>query len=78
MCPKAKVQVLRRTGFLSGLTWPHIFLKPHIRPEEAGGSCQHGYGPKSSQTFTVGLEEAGDSCQCGCGTHIFLRPHDRP
>ena len=29
ICPKAKVQVLRRTGVLSVLTWPHIFLKPH-------------------------------------------------
>ena len=27
--PEAKVQVLRRTGVLSVLTWPHIFLKPH-------------------------------------------------
>ena len=29
LCPEAKVQVLRKTGFLSALTWPHIFLKPH-------------------------------------------------
>ena len=29
ICPEAKVLVLRRTGFLSGLTWPLIFLKPH-------------------------------------------------
>ena len=27
--PKAEVQILRRTGVLSVLMWPHIFLKPH-------------------------------------------------
>ena len=77
MSPKAKVQVLRRTGVLSVLTWPQNFLSLTIRPEEVGGSCQHGHGPKSSQSFTVHPEEAGDSCQCGFGIHIFLRPHHR-
>ena len=77
MCPKAKVQVLRRTGVLSVLTWPQNFLSLTIRPEEAGGSCQNGNSPKSSQLFTVCPEEAGDSCQCGIGIHIFLGPHHR-
>ena len=75
MCPEAKVQVLRRTGVLSVLTWPHIFLSLTIRPEEAGGSCQNGRGPKSSESFTACPEEARDFCQCGFGIHIFLRPH---
>ena len=77
MCPEDKVQVLRRTRVLSVLTWPHIFHSLTIRPEEAGGSCQNGRGPKSSQSFTAGPEEAGDFCQWGFGIHIFLRPHHR-
>ena len=77
MCPEAKLQVLRRKGVLSVLMWSHIFLSLIIRPEEAGGSCQNGRGPKSSQSFTVCPEEAGDFCQCGIGIHIFLGPHHR-
>ena len=63
MCPEAKVQVLRRTGVLSVFTWPQNFLSLTIRPEEAGGSCQNGRGPKSSQSFTVGPDEAVGSGQ---------------
>ena len=72
MCPKARVQVLRRTGVLSVLMWPQNFLSLTIRPEEAGGSCQNGNSPKSSQLFTVCPEEARDSCQCGFGIPFFL------